>query len=341
VGVKGRLNIASPLKFAGRQHWPGVRLFAILLLASTAVPAGEQSAQGGDATSREVLRDVTDCRYLTSENPELAFDGRAPGGTWFPRGDLFRPPVADLRQPRFYLSPRRVDFSGDALPAGGGESTASFGIVGMGGDYGIWKRNRRRRCDGVQVNLMAGITSQFNLDADSDALVNTDFIIGPSVTLRRGRLSTRMRLYHQSSHLGDEFILENPGVDRVNLSFEVLDALVSYEWPWWRVYGGAGYLAGAQPDLDPTLLFLGAEFRSPKRHREAGLRPVAGIDINSLQERGWRLTTSLMGGIEMSNPDGTHRYRVLLSFLHGFMPFGQFFTAQRLQGWGLTLQFDF
>ena len=82
-----------------------------------------------DASARDALNSVTDCRYLPTENPELAFDDRAPGGTWFPQGDLFRPLLADLRQPRFYLSPRRVHFEGDALPAGGDDSTVSVGIV--------------------------------------------------------------------------------------------------------------------------------------------------------------------------------------------------------------------
>ncbi len=188
---------------------------------------------------------------------------------------------------------------------------------------------------------MGMITSQFNLDADSDALINTDFIIGPTVTLRQGKWSARFRLYHQSSHLGDEFILENPDVDRINLSFEVLDALVSYEWRPFRIYGGAGYLAGAKPDLENAMLFLGFEYRSPHRRWGARLTPVAGLDLNSLEARDWDLTGSFMAGIEMSNPHGTRRYRILASFLRGFIPFGQFFNTQRLQSYGLTFQFDF
>ena len=66
-------------------------------------------------------------------------------------------------------------------------------------------------------------------------------------------MSARIRGYHQSSHLGDEFILNNPGVDRVNLSFEVFDGLLSFEGDWWRLYIGGGYLAGAKPKLDPGL----------------------------------------------------------------------------------------
>ena len=287
------------------------------------------------------MNGVTDCRYLTIENPELAFDDRAPGGTWFPQGDLFRPPLADLRQPRFYLSPRRIRFAEDALPAGGAQGGVSVGIVGIGTEFGIWKRNRNQRCNGVQVSFMGGITSQFNLDADSDGLINTDFVAGPVVTLRSGRISARIRIYHQSSHLGDEFILANPHVERVNLSFEVLDFLVSYERAWLRAYGGAGLLVGAEPDLDLMMLSFGAEFRSPRRRGPAGLTPVIGLDVNSLEARDWDLTASLMAGIEMSNPEGTHRYRILLSFIRGFIPFGQFFNVQRLHGFGVTVQFDF
>ena len=106
------------------------QLFPILLLANTAFPAGEEPKEDRADTARDMLNSVTDCRYLTTENPELAFDDRAPGGTWFPQGDLFRPPVADLRQPRFYISPRRVRFEGDALPAGGTTGPSRSGLWG-------------------------------------------------------------------------------------------------------------------------------------------------------------------------------------------------------------------
>ena len=320
-------------------------LVIVILLLATTVPASRIAHAEAEASSEAerngIFRDVTDCRYLTTEAPGIAFDRRHLGSEWFPPGDRFRPLLADMRQPRFYLSPRRVAFEGDPLPAGDSRNRVTVGLVGMGTDFGIWRRSRKRRCDGIQVNFMGAITSQFNLDAESDALLNTDFIIGPEVSLRQGNLSFRIRLFHQSSHLGDELILDNPDIERINLSFEVLDFTVSHEWRKWRVYGGAGYLVGSEPELDPIILSLGMEFRLPVRRYAVNLTPVVGVDINSLEARGWDLTTSVAAGIEMSGADGTHRYRVLFSYLRGFIPFGQFFDTQRLENFGLTLQFDF
>ncbi len=84
----------------------------------------------------------------------------------------------------------------------------------------------------------------FNLDAPSSDLINADYWIGLPISYRKGPWSYVLRFYHQSSHLGDEFILGNPGVDRVNLSYEDMELLVSYEWERWRLYGGGGYLLG-------------------------------------------------------------------------------------------------
>ncbi len=61
---------------------------------------------------------------------------------------------------------------------------------------------------------------------------------------------TRVRLYYQSSHLGDEFILRNPDFNRINLSFEEIEALLSLDVKWARIYGGGGYLIHREPALD-------------------------------------------------------------------------------------------
>ncbi len=317
-------------------HRARIKLYCMVLmtvLGSAGISTWADSEQAS-------LSSVTDCRYLTTENPGFAFDADHLGEVWFPEGDLFRPILADMRQPRLYLSGRTVKFNGDAFPTGSASNRIQAGIVGIGSEFGIWRKSARRRCNGVQVNLLGAITSQFNLDASSDALVNTDFIIGPEVNLRRGRFSARFRIFHQSSHLGDEFLLQNPGFDRINLSFEVVDGTLSYEGPWWRVYGGAGYLTGAEPKLDPWFTTWGFELRSPKRRWGAMFTPVFGADFNALEARDWAVTTSLMGGIEMSNLTGTRRYRVLLAWLKGFIPFGQFFNTARIKNFGFHLEFD-
>lgn len=80
-------------------------------------------------------------------------------------------------------------------------------------------------------------------------LINADYVVGIPVSWRSGLFSTRLRLYHQSSHLGDEFLLANPGVNRVDLSFEAVEAILSLDAPggWGRVYAGGSYLVHREP----------------------------------------------------------------------------------------------
>ena len=70
-----------------------------------------------------------------------------------------------------------------------------------------------------ELGFQAGVFSIFDMSSDSKDLINTDFWVGVPITARWGWFSTMMRVYHQSSHLGDEFLLRG-GVDRVNLSYE-------------------------------------------------------------------------------------------------------------------------
>ncbi len=329
--LRSRMKVSSFITDLGAKILPAI---AALLL--TTFPAGAEEAE------RPVAYLETDCRYVMSDDPQAALVSEPIGKTWFPRGDIFRPLLADPKQPRLYISQRRVRFEGAGLPAGGQVDTVSAGLIGIGKDYGIWRRSQQNRCNGIQINLLGAIFSQFNLDTDSDDLINSDFLIGPEITLRRGAMSARIRGYHQSSHLGDEFILNNPGVDRVNLSFEIFDGLLSFEGDWWRLYIGGGYLAGAKPELDPGLAQWGIELRGLRwRGENIRFATVFGADFQSLELRDWDVTSSLVGGIEFSNPSGTHRARVLLAYLKGSVPFGQFFNTEKVKNYGLMLQFDF
>ncbi len=311
-----------------------LRAIATLLLATFPAAAAEREAP--------VAYVESDCRYVTSEDPQ-AVRGSAPlGKVWFPHGDIFRPILADPKQPRFYLSSRRVRFRGAGLPGGGQDETIRAALIGMGTDIGIWRSGQRNRCDGIQVSLLAAVFSQFNLDTRSADLINSDFLGGLEVTLRRGIVSARLRVYHQSSHLGDEFLLENPGFDRENLSFEVFDGLLSVEGRWWRLYGGGGYIFSSDTDLDEGLAQWGLELSGLRwRWASARLAVVFGADFQSFEARDWDVTKSLMGGLEFANPAGTHRFRAMLAYLDGSVPFGQFFNTEKIENYGLQLQFDF
>jgi len=198
----------------------------------------------------------------------------------------------------------------------------------------------RERDRELGLGLSAVVFSQFDLDSSSD-LINSDFLVGLPVTLRQGFLSARLRLLHQSSHLGDEFLLANPDVERDDLSFEVADGLLAAEGNWWRLYGGGGYILRTSTSLDRGLTQWGVELRGSEiaSFARSHLTPVFGADFKSLEERDWDVTSSLKGGIEWKAKGNTRTLRLLLVYLNGFVPFGQFFNTERVDSYGIELQF--
>lgn len=182
-------------------------------------------------------------------------------------------------------------------------------------------------------------------------LINADYVVGIPVSWRSGLFSTRLRLYHQSSHLGDEFLLANPGVKRVDLSFEAVEAILSLDAPggWGRVYAGGSYLVHREPAaLERSGVQWGLELRGPDflnpilEAQLPGLRltPVLGADFKSFEALSWNVNGNVVGGLEWSKAGGTRRFRLLLNYYHGFSPFGQF-CAQKVEWFGVGLYLSF
>ena len=313
---------------------------AILILLPVLFTAREGRSDGPDTTGVSSYR--SDCRY-SSETSVSRGEG-AMRGVLLPAGDLFRPLIADMKQPRFYAGYRRVRFRGPGAPAEEQGNPIDAAVVAFGGNFGLWAWREVEGCDGLQVNIHAGIFSQFNLSTSSIDLINTDFIVGIPLTYRKGIFSSRLRLFHQSSHLGDEFLLHNPEVDRVDISLEAMDLILSLQDAWWRLYAGAGRLIRHGPDLEAGMAQWGFEFcGSPWRWtllRQAQLKPVLAADLTSFEERDWALTLSMKAGAEMKSLFGPQRFRVFLVYLRGFVPFGQFFNTEKIENYGLAVQFE-
>lgn len=251
---------------------------------------------------------------------------------FLPEGDLFKPLIADLKEPRFYLSYRRYSYQTQNIHVAAG---------GYGEILGLYRHIDRDRGSAWQFDFGGGIHSQFNLDAYSFALVNTDYTIGFPFTFRKGADSFRLALYHQSSHLGDEFLLQTK-TDRIEFSYEAINFIASREWQEWRGYAGGEYLIHKSPsELRPLGLQAGIEYYGiePVWGRA---RPVGGLDLKADQEHAWALNGSLKAGLQFDSSDRNGRYiRVLLEGYHGFAPHGQFYTTRMgFFGIGVVLGLD-
>lgn len=249
---------------------------------------------------------------------------RASGPITFPAGEIFRPLLADPHEPRF---------SARWLRSSSSFRDTDVGAVGFGERFGLVRWPDASPGDGVQVGLAGGVFAQFDLESASSDLMNADYVIGLPVTARRGALSARVRIYHQSSHLGDEFLLrEHP--QRENLSFESIELLFAGRTGDFRVYGGGEYLVRRTPEsLDPGVFHAGLEYRPSgilfRVHRLGGARLVAGLDARWWEQRAWAGAWSAKAGIELGPArEGdvtTRRLGLLVEAYDGPSPYGQFY----------------
>ena len=253
----------------------------------------------------------------TPSGPAVEAEVPRRGVEVLPKGLLFAPLIADPRWPHFsagyqrYLDDRRLR---DAATAGLGETISL--LRGPVGASAAW-----------EVGLQAGVFSLFDLDAPSGDLVNADYLVGFPFSYRAGDFSAMARVFHQSSHLGDEFLLANR-IDRINLSYEVVDLRLSYEiTDWLRAYGGGGYIVRRDPsDLKPWSAQTGVELRSPRTFFGGALRPLAAVDVQYREQNDWHPDLSARVGVQFEKlPIYDRKVQLLLEYFNGYSPNGQFY----------------
>ena len=250
-------------------------------------------------------------------------ESQATGTIAFPQDQIFCPLLADPKEPRSFVSWLRGTFRSLDDPSGTG---TTIGSVGVGDSFGLVRWNGPEGGDGVQLDLVGSIFAQFDLGAPSNDLINADYIIGLPLTFRRNGFSIRTKVYHQSSHLGDEYLLRSEDIERKNLSFESFEFLASQEAGALRVYGGGERVFHRDPSLNATKVWhAGAELRTPR----AGAQFVAGIDVKATQLHDWSPATSGRIGVQLTRSGaGDHPARLvtlMLEMYQGPSPYGQFF----------------
>ena len=256
----------------------------------------------------------------------------------FPAGDLFAAPLADQKQPRFHTTWQRWHT---------GSGTFDIASVGFGENFGLVRWPRGDAGDGWQLGISGAVFAIFNLDTPSLDLLNADYYVGFPISYRSGGWSGRLRLFHQSSHLGDEFLLQTqdtqpvPLVPRINLSYEALEALGSYERAGGRLYFGGTHIVTVDPAaLGRNRLQAGAEFRGNPIHWRTS-RFVAGLDVEAWNETGWDRDWSAKTGLLFRSPYGDARsIQLLLEYYNGHAPHGQFFQVE-VTYFGLGIAYAF
>jgi hypothetical protein len=270
-----------------------------------------------------------------TKTPPSADPSSDPAGwevSHFPTDEIFRAPMADQKQPRTHITWQR--FRGDF-------GYVNLGSVGFGDSFGLFRGENKAKESAWQLGISGAVLAIFNMDAASIDLLNADYIVGFPFSYRYRDWSFRARLYHQSSHLGDEFLLEEQPIptDRLNIAFEAIELLAAWEQWGFRVYGGPSFIFLTRTSLERTQVQGGLEFQSHDLWDK--FRYVAAVEVKSWAETDWHADWSIKTGLAVPSPYSESRSVLfLLEYYDGHMPHGQFYPWQ-VEYFGLGVGFSF
>ncbi len=156
-------------------------------------------------------------------------------GVWLPEcPPLFRPFAADPRQLTYSAGWRWNDnaLEKDMIP------DSFYDTFPVYRWCNVWPFGGQ-----MQFDIEGAVWATFAPLQESAPLLNADYYLGFPLTYAIDCWSFRLRAFHISSHLGDEFLINNPGYDRRNPSYEFIDFFASCQLTRQiRYYFGLGYI---------------------------------------------------------------------------------------------------
>ncbi len=242
-----------------------------------------------------------------------------------PLTELFSPFIADPKESRF-TAQYFYNFTGL-----GGSTTAVTSV----GDYFPLIQWNFEEAHAAQVGIEGSVYGLFNRPNGGYDLVNTDYFIAFPFIYQSNDSSYRLRLSHQSSHLGDDLLLDNPEQEHIDHTFEDLEFTVAHQWDSVRLYGSGGFVVHSKDDIHQLHFQGGAEYRKPLG---ANLQLILAADLQSWEEMHWRLDQSYQTGIGLRGH--SHReFRAMIGYYNGSSPYGQFYTDD-IEYWMLGVSVD-
>lgn len=242
--------------------------------------------------------------------------------------------MTDLNETNLQMSYGQLDFLGDDF---------NSVLLGVGKNQSVktWQFNSSQP---ITFNIFGQIRSQFDVSQLSTrnnrggALINTDFSVGGSLVQNLKNWSWRFSYTHKSTHLGDEFLIDNPEYleSRLNLSYETIRWTALRSLNNWDMYAGLGFISRSEPgNLGKLMWQTGIQYKSNNTwFNSPYITPVMGLDLNSWEAADWVINATFRAGIEVNKLTDLP-FQVLFEYQDGHSPYGQFYTED-LSFMGLT-----
>lgn len=269
---------------------------------------------------------VTDDTIYSTHSPP----GAESWDWWIlPEGLLYKSYIAGEKEPRFstaFLAEKGGDVLWDTVLGG------RVGVVRYGTERGI-------QPEGVQLDLEGGAFVRL-LPEDERDVNAVDFRFGVPLTYREGPFQAKFGYYHISSHLGDEFLLKNPGIDRINY---VRDALVLgigyFPIDSVRLYAETSWAFFTGRESAPWDFQTGLEWSETYPTGIHGA-PFFAMNIHLREETDWSGSLNILAGWQWRGFVSDHVFRAALQYYTGKN--NQYsFTQDNQQLIGLGIRYDY
>jgi hypothetical protein len=251
-------------------------------------------------------------------------------GIWFPEAPvLFAPLVADPREMFYSVAWRSYERSINQ------DNVVAVSFADLFPIYRFFNVGPLKGGE-LEIDLQGAMWAIFAPFDKCCPLLNTDYYVGVPITYASGLWSFRLRGYHISCHLGDEFMILNPDVYRRNPSSEFLDFFASYDYRRsFRFYAGLGGALTEDKSFKSSRVFgqFGLEYR-PDRFKVYSCKnrlyavPLFAANFSVQDKTNHYINTSCILGYEIGKLSGwQHKIRAYFEYYNGYCFEGQFATC--------------
>jgi len=193
-----------------------------------------------------------------------------------------------------------------------------------------------------QWNIEGMAYSRFTISGSLNSFETVDFAGNLPIAVSRGKFSARAMLFHESSHLGDDYIRRTNdqgfrySIDGLRLT------LSARPTAWARLYCGATYLLHTIPDPARKAVQAGGEMTSRVlgRSKRYPLRLFAAEDLQFKEAVGYGPSSRTIAGVDVGFDGVPRSMRLFVGRFEGYSSFGQLYRRhESFTDIGLSLHF--
>jgi hypothetical protein len=246
-----------------------------------------------------------------------------------PQGIIYESYMAGRKEPRFASFWNQNDTLGTTWD------------VALGGRIGLyrWGNDDPNWPEGWQLDLAGGVFPRLDPLAVSSPLIAGDYRVGFPITYGGEHWQFKIGYDHLSAHLGDEWLLLHPGIQRINYVRDGIVAGAGYFFaPELRLYGEVG-VSAVDGGAKPIELQFGFEWAQA---RDTGLRggPFLAFNTDLRQEVDYGGNINVQWGWMWRKYARGSNFRIGGQYFYGKSDEFEFFRQTESQiGWGLWCDF--